>query len=132
MNRDYYFYERIKEEYDVLDVLEGYIDIPTDGFSGMNLSESEDYIKNLKGRLDVRLGLQLLSYLEDKQDEDLRIVFTESNKHNRDTGMTTFSKDISIYKKKPETEYNVDKVKRLELSWSGKTNKNIYSNKMER
>ena len=104
MNRDYYFYERIKEEYDVLDVLEGYIDIPTDEFSGMNLSESEDYIKNLKGRLDVRLGLQLLSYLEDKQDEDLRIVFTESNKHNRDTGMTTFSKDVSIYKKKPETE----------------------------
>ena len=39
---------------------------------------------------------------------------------------------IIIYKKKPNTEDNVDKVKRVELSWSEKTNKNIYSNKMER
>ena len=134
MNRDYYFYERIKEEYDVLDVLEGYIDIPTDGFSGMNLSESEDYIKNLKGRLDVRLGLQLLSYLEDKQDEDLRIVFMESNKYNRDTDMTTFSKEVSIYKKKPETENktNVNRLKKKTLSWAELNNENVYPNKIER
>lgn len=125
MNRDYYFYERIKEEYDVLDTLVGNVDIPAQSFYRNNLSESEDYIKNLKERLDVRLGLQLISYLEDKQTEDLRIVFMESNKFNRDTNMTTFYKEIIIYKRKPETRTKT-------LSWAEMNSKNIYPNKIER
>ena len=125
MNRDYYFYEKIKEEYDVLDTLVGNVDIPAQSFYRNNLSESEDYIKNLKERLDVRLGLQLISYLEDKQDEDLRIVFMESNKFNRDTNMTTFYKEIIIYKRKPETRTKT-------LSWAEMNSKNIYPNKIER
>jgi len=129
MNKDYYFYERIKEKYDELDTLVGHVDIPTQSFYRNNLSESEDYIKNLKERLDVRLGLQLISYLEDKQDEDLRIVFMESNKYNRDIDMTTFYKKIIIYKKKTDTEDNVDKVKR---TWAEITNENVYPNKIER
>ena len=47
MNRDYYFYEKIKENYDVLDTLVGNVDIPAQSFYRNNLSESEDYIKNL-------------------------------------------------------------------------------------
>lgn len=129
MNRDYYFYERIKEKYDELDTLVGHIDIPAENFMYNNLSESEAYIKELKERLDIRLGSQLMSYLEDKQDEDLRIVFMESNKNNRDTGMTTFYKEIIIYKKKTDTEDNVDKVKR---TWAEITNENLYPNKIER
>jgi hypothetical protein len=134
LNRDYNFYERIKEEYDVLDVLEGYIDMPSERFMFNNLSESEVYIKELKEVLNTKLGLQLISYLEDKQDEDLRIVFMESNKHNRDTGMTTFSKEVSIYKKKPETENktNVNKLKNKTLSWSELNNENVCPNKIER
>lgn len=125
MNRDYYFYEKIKEEYDVLDTLVGNVDIPAQSFYRNNLSESEDYIKNLKERLDVRLGLQLISYLEDKQTEDLRIVFMESNKFNRDTNRTTFYKEIIIYKRKPETRTKT-------LSWAEMNSKNIYPNKIER
>lgn len=125
MNRDYYFYEKIKEEYDVLDTLVGNVDIPAQSFYRNNLSESEDYIKNLKERLDVRLGLQLISYLEDKQDEDLRIIFMESSKFNRDTDMTTFYKEIIIYKRKPETRTK-------KLSWSEITNENVCPNKIER
>ena len=134
MNRDYNFYERIKEEYDVLDVLEGYIDMPSERFMFNNLSESEAYIKELKESLDIKLGLQLISYLENKQDEDLRIVFMESNKYNRDTDMTTFSKEVSIYKKKPETENktNVNKLKNKTLSWSELNNENVCPNKIER
>ena len=132
MNRDYYFYERIKEEYDKLDVLEGYIDMPSGRFMFNNLSESEVYIKELKESLDIKLGLQLISYLENKQDEDLRIVFMESNKYNRDTDMTTFSKEVSIYKKKPETESNVDRVKRIKSSWAEIKNENVCPNKIER
>ena len=134
MNRDYYFYERIKEEYDKLDVLEGYIDMPSRRFMFNNLSESEVYIKELKESLDIKLGLQLISYLENKQDEDLRIVFMESNKYNRDTDMTTFSKEVIIYKKKPETENktNVNRLKKKTLSWSELNNENVCPNKIER
>ena len=125
MNRDYYFYEKIKEEYDVLDTLVGNVDIPAQSFYRNNLSESEDYIKNLKERLNIRLGLQLISYLEDKQGEDLRIIFMESSKFNRDTDMTTFYKEVSICKRKPETRTKT-------LSWAEMNSKNIYPNKIER
>ena len=134
MNRDYNFYERIKEEYDELNSLVGHIDMPSERFMFNNLSEYEVYIKELKEVLNTKLGSQLISYLEDKQDEDLRIVFMESNKHNRDTGMTTFSKEVSIYKKKLETENktNVNKLKNKTLSWSELNNENVCPNKIER
>ena len=132
MNKDYYFYEKIKEKYDELDTLVGSIDMPSERFMYNNLSESEFFIRELKEKLDRQLGLQLISYLEEKQDEDLRIVFMESNKNNRDTDMTTFYKRVIIYKKKPETETSADRVKRIKSSWVEMTNENVYPNKIER
>lgn len=95
MKNDLYDYEK-------LDTLSSYIEVPKGIFEYNNLSESISYANELKERLNIQLGLKLVKYLEDKQDENLRFIINEGVINPRDSTVSTYHKEINVFKKRPD------------------------------